>query len=63
MGGFGEYGICKIYKELTEHHAKELGKDLTGKFPVIMICNDCHVFIEKYMNLLRDRHDYNPDKK
>ncbi len=63
MGGYGDCGICKEYKLLTEHHAKELGKDSTGNFPVIMICNECHVFHEKYVNLLKDRHGYDPDKE
>lgn len=44
MGGLGKCPRCKIDKNLTEHHDKELGKK-------IMICRDCHNVIEEYIKL------------
>ena len=41
MGGMGNCPCCKKWKDLTEHHVRELGKK-------IMICRDCHNVIEEY---------------
>lgn len=45
IGGLGKCPCCKKDKELTEHHAKEIGKK-------IMVCRDCHDVIEEYEKLL-----------
>jgi hypothetical protein len=46
MGGLGKCPCCKMDKELTEHHVKEINKN-------IMICRDCHNVIEEYLKLLK----------
>jgi hypothetical protein len=45
MGGYGECPCCKEWKELTEHHSKEID----GK---IMICRDCHDVLEEYYKVV-----------
>lgn len=44
MGGLGTCPCCKEWKDLTEHHDKEL------KIKV-MICRDCHDVIEEYIKV------------
>ncbi len=44
MGGLGKCPCCKEWKDLTEHHDKEL------KIKV-MICRDCHDIIEEYIKI------------
>ena len=54
MGGIlAKCPICKKRKELTKHHVKELGRDENGVFLKIGLCNDCHVWHEKYVNALK----------
>jgi len=53
--------VCKERKELTKHHAKEMDKKPDGSFQSISLCDDCHVFHEKYVNALKT-FGYNPDK-
>jgi len=57
----GQCPICKKRTELTEHHMKELGRDQNGRIRTIGICNECHVFHEKYVNALKT-FGYDPDK-
>jgi len=45
--------ICKMRKDLTEHHIKEAGKDKNGSYKKIGLCDDCHVWHEKYINALK----------
>jgi len=47
--------------ELTKHHIKELGRDENGVFRKIGLCNDCHVWHEKYINALKT-FGYDPEK-
>lgn len=54
MGGtLGQCPICKKRTELTQHHLKELGKDEKGVYHKLGLCNDCHVWHEKYVNALK----------
>jgi len=53
--------ICKERKELTAHHVKELGKDKNGSFRKLGLCNECHVWHEKYINVLKT-FGYDPEK-
>lgn len=62
MGGSAKCPICKEWKLLTEHHAKELGRNPSGEWEKIMICEECHIQHEKYVNLLKARYNYDPDK-
>jgi len=45
MGGQGECPCCGKWKDLTEHHVKELEKKL-------MVCRDCHDVIERHAKAL-----------
>ena len=54
MGGtLGQCPICKKRTELTQHHLKELGKNENGAYHKLGLCNDCHVWHEKYVNALK----------
>ena len=44
MGGLGKCPCCKEWKDLTEHHDKELKAK-------VMICRDCHDIIEEYIKI------------
>jgi len=44
MGGLGKCPCCKEWKNLTEHH----DKDLKIK---VMICRDCHNIVEEYIKV------------
>ncbi len=62
MGGtLGQCPICKKRMELTKHHIKELGKDENGIFRKIGLCDECHVWHEKYINALKT-FGYDPEK-
>jgi hypothetical protein len=62
MGGIlAQCPICKERKELTAHHVKELGKDENGSFRKLGLCNECHVWHEKYINVLKT-FGYDPEK-
>lgn len=53
--------VCKSRTEVTEHHAKEMERKPDGKYQSITLCEQCHVFHEKYVNALKTL-GYNPDK-
>lgn len=53
--------VCKDRKNITEHHVKEMERKPDGKYQTVAICDDCHVFHEKYVNALRTL-GYEPDK-
>ena len=62
MGGIlAQCPICKERKELTAHHVKELGKDENGSFRKLGLCNEYHVWHEKYINTLKT-FGYDPEK-
>ena len=52
MGGSGKCPMCSNVRVLTEHHEKLLD----GK--KIMICDDCHVLINRYIDFLEKNHGY-----
>ncbi len=52
--------ICKKREGLTQHQIKELGKDENGAYRKIALCNDCHVWHEKYINALKT-FGFNPE--
>lgn len=53
MGILAQCPICKKRTELTKHHIKELGKDENGNYRKMGLCDDCHIWHEKYVNALK----------
>lgn len=44
MGGLGTCPCCKEWKNLTEHHDKEI-------MVKVMVCRECHDIIEEYIKV------------
>lgn len=47
----GECGICKEYTVLTEHHAKELGRDSTGSAHILKIWFESIIPVERKISI------------